>query len=67
MGMKMIAKKKMEGKNVLTVEHRFLFWKTVRVFEQQQPSTLLTRWLELPEYKLVRPSLSIQLDAWNNL
>ena len=66
MGIKMISKEKREGKTVLTVEHSFLFWKTVRIFEEQ-PSTLLTRWLELPEYKLVRPSLSIQLDAWNNL
>ena len=67
MGIKMISKEKREGKTVLTVEHSFLFWKTVRVFEQQQPSTLLTRWLELPKRKLVKPVVILQLDAWNNL
>ena len=65
--MNMISKINRHGKDVITTESHFLFWKSVRVFEAQKESPPgYWKWLELPDYNLVNDGLSIQLDAWNN-
>ena len=62
----MISKENKNGKDVITTESDFLFWKSVRVFEAQKESPLgYWEWLELPSYHLVTADISFQLDAWN--
>jgi len=66
--MKMISKEIQNGKDVITTESKFLFWKRIHVFEAQTEFLLgCWDWIELPNRKLIGYTLSFQLNAWNKL
>ena len=66
--MRMISKEIQNGKDVITTESEFLFWKRIRVFEAQTEYPHgYWDWLELPNHKLVDDGISFQLNAWNKL
>ena len=65
--MRMISKEIQNGKDVITTESKFLFWKRIRRFEAQRRIAGYWDWIELPNHTLVDDGISFQLNAWNKL
>ena len=54
-----------DGKLVLTVTSKFLWWERVSRYEATEESPKgYWNWLKLPNRTLVSDSVSFQLDAW---
>jgi hypothetical protein len=65
--MKLIDKTKDEiGRDVLTVEKRFLFWSwQVKYLAASESPPNYWDWVRLPNKTLVTDLLQFQLDRWN--